>query len=207
MDMTKASKVVEAEIWRNIIGFGEAYQVSSMGRIKSVDRVINLSNGRQRHVSGHVIQSHDNGLGYRQVNLMDESHKLHAMLVHKLVLDTFMPLSADESQTLTDVDHIDNDRTNNKLSNLRRVTHADNLRKAHRMQQIRHSCIAINANGEVVLKAESITAMSELLGVSQATISSHVNSGKLLSGLKVVRADTNKQADKADKADKAKEVA
>ncbi|MBO2727262.1 NUMOD4 domain-containing protein [Lactiplantibacillus plantarum] len=190
------NKVIEAEIWRDVKGYNGAYQVSSMGRVRSTDRIINLTNGNQRHVSGHVICSHDNGLGYMQVNLMDESHKLHAMLVHKLVLDTFMPLSDIEASTLTDVDHIDNDRANNRLSNLRRVTHADNLRKAHRMSQIRHACIAINDNGEVVIKAESMTAMAELLGVSQATISAHISSGKSLSGLTVVRDNTtDKQAE------------
>ncbi|MDO7806437.1 NUMOD4 domain-containing protein [Lactiplantibacillus pentosus] len=198
--MTKAnSKVIEVELWRNIKGFGEAYQVSSMGRVRSTDRVINLTNGRQRNVSGHIIRPHDNGLGYQQVNLIDTDHKLHAMLVHKLVLDTFMPLSSDESQTLSDIDHIDSCRSNNRLSNLRRCTHADNLRKAHRMQQIRHACIAIDANGEVVLKAKSMTEMAELLGLSQCTISAHVNSGKPLAiGLTVVRDnDTDKQATKA----------
>lgn len=197
--MTKAnSKVIEAEIWRDVAGYSEAYQVSSMGRVRSTDRTINLTNGRQRHLIGHIIQPHGNGLGYLQVNLIDTDHKLHAMLVHKLVLDTFMPLSTDESKTLSDVDHIDNDRANNALSNLRRVTHAGNLRKEHRMQQIRHACIAIDANGEVVLKAKSMTEMAELLGLSQCTISAHVNSGKpLATGLKVVRDnDTDKQAAK-----------
>ncbi|MCA1341998.1 NUMOD4 domain-containing protein [Lactiplantibacillus pentosus] len=193
------NKVVTAEIWRDVAGYNGAYQVSSLGRVRSTDRVINLTNGRQRHVSGHIIRPHDNGLGYMQANLMNESHKLHAMLVHKLVLDTFMPLSADESQTLSDVDHIDNDRANNRLSNLRRVSHADNLRKASRMQQIRQAVHCVDANGEVVLKAESMTKMAELLGLSQCTISAHVNSGKpLATGLKVVRDnDTDKQADKA----------
>lgn len=196
--MTKASKVVTAEIWRDIAGYSGAYQVSSMGRVRSTDRTINLTNGRQRHLIGHIIQPHDNGLGYQQINLMDESHKLHAMLVHKLVMNSFMPLSANEAGTLTDVDHIDNDRSDNRLSNLRRCTHADNLRSEHRMQQIRHACIAINDNGEVVLKAKSMTEMAELLGFSQCTISAHVNSGKpLASGLKVVRDnDTDKQAAK-----------
>lgn len=199
--MTKDNKVVEAEIWRDVTGYNGSYQVSSLGRVRSTDRVIKLSNGNQRHLIGHLIQPHDNGLGYQQVNLMDTDHKLHAMLVHKLVLDAFMPLSDAEASMakLTDIDHYDNSRANNRLSNLRRVTHADNLRKEHRMNQIRHACIAINANGEIVLKAQSMTAMAELLGVSQTAISNHVNSGKpLATGLKVVRDnDTDKQATKA----------
>lgn len=199
--MKNTNKVIEAEIWRDVAGYNGAYQVSSMGLVRSVDRILNLDNGRQRHLIGHIIQPHDNGLGYMQINLIDTDHKLHAMLVHKLVLDTFMPLSADESQTLSDVDHINNDRADNRLSNLRRCSHADNLRKEHRMNQIRHACIAINANGEIVLKAKSMTAMAELLGVSQSAISAHISSGKpLATGLTVVR-DTD------TKSDKVKEVA
>lgn len=197
--MSKNSKVITAEIWRDIAGYNGAYQVSSMGRVRSVDRVINLANGGQRHVSGHIIRPHDNGLGYMQVNLMDTDHRLHAHLVHKLVLSVFMPLSDAEASMakLTDIDHLDSNRANNALSNLRRCTHADNLRKAHRMNQIRHACIAINDNGEIVLKAKSMTEMAELLGVSQTAISNHVNNGKPLStGLKVVRDNgTDKQAE------------
>lgn len=195
--MQNTNKVIEVELWRDIAGYNGAYQVSSMGRVRSIDRMIKVGN-RQRHLIGHIIQPHDNGLGYMQVNLIDTDHKIHAMLVHKLVLDQFMELSPNESQTLSDVDHINNDRSDNRLSNLRRVTHADNLRKEHRMQQIRQAVHCVDANGEVVLKAESMTKMAELLGVSQTAISNHVNSGKpLATGLTVVRDnDTDtKQAD------------
>lgn len=198
--MNNTNKVVEAEIWRDVAGYNGVYQVSSLGHVRSTDRVIKVGN-QQRHVAGHIIRPHDNGLGYQQVNLFDTDHKLHAMLVHRLVLSAFINISDDEASMakLTDVDHIDNDRSNNKLNNLAIVSHADNLRKEHRMQQIRHACIAVNDNGEVVLKAKSMTEMAELLGVSQSAISAHVNSGKPLStGLKVVRDnDTNKQANKA----------
>jgi hypothetical protein len=200
MNMTKANKVVEAEIWRNIKGYNGAYQVSSMGRVRSTDRVINLSNGNQRHVSGHIIRPHDNGLGYMQVNLIDESHKLHAMLVHKLVLDAFMPLTKEEAIVLSDCHHINANRKDNRLSNLARVTHHQNLIEQHRMNQIRKAVHCVDTNGEVVLKAKSMTEMAEMLGLSQCTISNHVASGKPLSnsGLKVVRdnADT-KQSNKA----------
>lgn len=190
------NKVITAEIWRDVTGYNGAYQVSSMGRVRSVDRLITVGN-QQRHVSGHIIRPHDNGLGYMQVNLIDESHKLHAMLVHKLVLDTFMPLSASESQVLTDCHHVNADRSDNRLSNLARVTHRDNLLEQHRMQQIRQAVHCVDANGEIVLKAESMTKMAELLGVSQTAISAHVNSGKpLATGLTVVRDnDTDKQVE------------
>lgn len=194
--MQNTNKVIEVELWRDITGYNGAYQVSTMGRIKSVDRVINLSNGGQRHLIGHIIQPHDNGLGYQQVNLIDTDHKIHAMLVHKLVLDQFMPLTNEEAVVLSDCHHVNADRSDNRLSNLARVTHRDNLLEHHRMQQIRQAVHCVDANGEIVLKAESMTKMAELLGVSQTAISAHVNSGKPLStGLTVVRDNgTGKQA-------------
>lgn len=176
--MKNTNKVVEAEIWRDVEGYNGAYQVSSMGRVRSTDRVIKVGNG-QRHLIGHIIQPHDNGLGYMQVNLFDESHKLHAMLVHKLVLDGFMPLSDKESQTLalTDVDHINADKKDCRLSNLRRCTHAENLRSAHRLALIRHACIAIDKDGAVIMQASSIREMATILGVSTGCVQSHLAHG------------------------------
>lgn len=198
--MQNTNKVTELEIWRDVAGYNGVYQVSSLGHVRSTDRVIKVGN-QQRHVAGHIIRPHDNGLGYQQVNLFDTDHKLHAMLVHRLVLSAFINISDDEASMakLTDVDHINDLKSDNRIINLRLISHADNLRKAHRMNQIRHACIAINEDGEIVLKAESMTAMAELLGVSQPAISAHVASGKpLATGLTVVRDnDTNKQATKA----------
>lgn len=200
MNMSENSKVVETEFWRSIKGFGGAYQVSSMGRVRSTDRVIKVGN-QQRHVSGHIIRPHDNGLGYQQVNLMDESHRLHAQLVHRLVLSAFTNITDDEASMakLTDIDHINNDRSDNRLENLRLISHRSNLLKESRMQQIRQAVHCVNEDGEVVLKAKSMTEMAELLGLSQCTISAHVASGKpLATGLTVVRDNGNdKQADKA----------
>lgn len=191
------SKVTTAEFWRDIKGFEGKYQVSSLGHVRSLDRVIKMKNGRERHITGHAIRPFNNGLGYQQVVLTDNG-KQTAHLVHRLVLDTFMPISKDEALVLTDIDHVSSNPADNSLSNLRRCTHAQNLRKEHRMNQIRHACIAVNGQGEIVLKAKSMTAMAELLGVSQSAISAHVSSGKpISSGLTIIRDNnTDKQANK-----------
>lgn len=184
--MDKENKVVEAEIWRDIKGFEGAYQVSSLGRVKSLDRVINTSNGRQRRLFGHIIQPHDNGIGYQQVNLYDANHHLHAMLVHRLVLLSFTNLSDEDLQNLAlEVDHVDDCPSNNALSNLKLVTHQQNLNKKHRMNLIRKACVALKPNGEITLKAKSIKEMSVLMNVSKDTISKRLKSGKELNGLTI----------------------
>ncbi|WDQ20414.1 NUMOD4 domain-containing protein [Lactiplantibacillus plantarum] len=209
--MQNTNKVIEVELWRDVKGYNGAYQVSSMGRIRSTNRIIILNNGNQRHVSGHILSLHDNGLGYMQVNMMDTDHKLHAQLVHRLVLSAFLPLSDAEASMakLTDVDHINNDRADNRLSNLRRCTHADNLRKEHRMNQIRHACVLINREtGEIELRAKSIRQMAELLSIDKSNLATCIRNNKPLPNGLIVKRDYNNTDNDTDKqADTAKEVA
>ncbi|WP_063487776.1 NUMOD4 domain-containing protein [Lactiplantibacillus plantarum] len=187
--MQNTDKVVEVEIWRDIAGFEGQYQVSSRGRVKSLDRVINTSNGRQRRLIGHLLQPHDNGIGYQQVNLYDESHKLHAKLVHRLVLTSFMNLSDDDLKSLSlEVNHVNSDPYNNALSNLNLVTHQQNLNQEHRMNLISRACVALTPDGEITLKAKSIKEMALLMGVSKDTISKRLKSGKELNGLTIKEA-------------------
>ena len=172
------TKITELEIWRT--SPYEGYSVSTLGNVRN-DK------------TGHILKPGTTKLGYQIVTVGGQSR-----YVHQLVMNTFMPISKAEASTLSDIDHIDSCRFNNKLSNLRRCTHADNLRSEHRLALIRHACIAIDKDGAVIMQASSMTKMAELLNVTEATISTHVNNGLPLStGLKVVRADTDKQANTA----------
>lgn len=155
--MENTNKLVEAEIWRT--SPYEGYSVSTLG---------NVRNNR----TGRIIKPGITNLGYAIVTVGGQSR-----LVHKLIMNSFMPISKAEASTLTDIDHINANRSDNRLSNLRRCTHADNLRSDHRLALIRHACIAIDKNGVVILQASSITRMSEILGVSTGCISGHLARG------------------------------
>lgn len=158
------NKLIEAEIFRT--SPYEGYSVSTLGNVRN-DR------------TGHILKPGKTKLGYLIVTVGGQSR-----LVHKLVMDTFMPISEAEASSLTDVDHINANRSDNKLSNLRRCSHADNLRSAHRLALIRHACVALDKDGAVIMQASSIREMSEMLGLSTGCIQGHlVHGGRTKDGI------------------------
>lgn len=105
--------------WKPVVGFEEYYEVSKDGRIRSLEYT-GVVNGKTIHRYPKELKQHMSSDGYPMVKLRD--NRQHA--VHRLVAEAFVPC---DDYSL-DVDHIDGDRTNNNASNLRFITHADNIR-------------------------------------------------------------------------------
>lgn len=99
---------IDGEIWKDIKGYEDKYQVSNLGRIKRIDRNI------------EIIGS-SNSKGYLAVKLtMNGICKTKT--IHRLVAETFIPNFHNKSE----VDHINTVRTDNRVQNLRWVTHKEN---------------------------------------------------------------------------------
>jgi hypothetical protein len=107
------------ERWRQIPGFEGLYEVSDKGRVKSVDRVTVSSNGRHYHLRGKILKPTEYRGGYVQVTLRRDG-KYHALKVHRAVLYGFHGVSD------LHVDHIDSNKKNNCLDNLRFCTARQN---------------------------------------------------------------------------------
>ena len=103
------------EIWRNIKGINSAYFVSNMGHFKSV------RNGKER-----ILKQFLNHKGYYLVNWYDNDGKKHGTGIHTLVAKAFIP----NPDNLPEVDHIDNDKSNNCVENLQWLSTRDNIQKA-----------------------------------------------------------------------------
>lgn len=91
-----------SEIWKTIPGH-EAYEVSSLGRVRKGEKLCAIA----RQNCGYNVAWVDGKV----------------RLVHKLVAKAFLG-DADGKQ----VDHIDGDKTNNSVDNLRYVTASENAR-------------------------------------------------------------------------------
>lgn len=101
------------EEWKDIEGYEGLYQVSDMGRVKSLARP-----GRKED---KVLKGSPNTTGYLTVQLRKNSQRT-SMLVHRLVMIAFEPI---EDLSLT-VNHKDLNIQNNKVSNLEWCTQAEN---------------------------------------------------------------------------------
>lgn len=102
------------EIWKDVKGFEGYYEVSDLGRVRSVDRVVvDTVRNCERLLKGKLLVQRDNGNGYKTVMFCKE-HKLYNKYVHILVAEAFIP----NTDNLPQVNHKDEDKSNNCVDNL-----------------------------------------------------------------------------------------
>ena len=101
------------EIWKDIAGYEGLYQVSNLGRVKSL--------GNNKNSKEKILKPFFNRDGYLLVNLCKEG-KSKQYRVHRLVAQAFILNPEDKPE----VNHKDEDKTNNKVENLEWVTSKEN---------------------------------------------------------------------------------
>jgi hypothetical protein len=106
------------EIWKDVVDYEESYQVSNLGRVKS------LKYNRKK-----ILKLSLCGRGYLQVNLT-KNNISKTTKVHKLVAIAFLN-HIPCGMTLV-VDHINNNQTDNRVDNLQIITQKENSLKSHR---------------------------------------------------------------------------
>lgn len=124
------------EIWKDIKGFEGVYQVSNLGRVKSLERFRKGANGSLETVKEKILKPLIDK-GYYQVVLCKQSVQKH-YLVHRLVWETFNGQILEGLQ----VNHINEIKTDNRLSNLNLMTAKENCNWGTRNE--RHAKNLIN---------------------------------------------------------------
>jgi len=105
------------EIWKDIEGYEGSYQVSNLGRIKSLKR--NTSNVCKKD---KILKQKLEKYGYMRVHIRNKSY-----LVHRLVALTFIP----NLKNKRTVNHKDGNKLNNHICNLEWATNSENIKHAY----------------------------------------------------------------------------
>lgn len=133
---------MDIEEWRAIPGFEGSYEVSNMGQIRSLDRVVRRKDGRTCRYPGKILKPHDNPdhSPYLTVNL-SKGNKYQRSYIHALVLEAFVGKRPPGMECC----HGDGGPHDNRVSNLRWGTPLENnldiLRHGHHENANKTHCI------------------------------------------------------------------
>ena len=108
------------EIWKDISGYESYYQISNLGRVKSLCRKVNCRNGT-RIVNERIMKLKDLPLGYKQVGL-SKNYSVTRFLVHRLVAEAFIS----NPNNFPCINHKDGNPSNNCVDNLEWCTYKYN---------------------------------------------------------------------------------
>lgn len=182
----------DKEIWKTYPDY-PFIEASNLGRIRTKDRYVTDRNGRKLHIKGRILKQYLNRKGgYMYVSFSVNEKTVH-LQVHRVVAICFIP----NPNNYPEVNHKDNDHTNNAMSNLEWCTRQYNLDYKKKCgtspaQVQGHPVFAVDLNTGKVLRFESQCEAARQLGIFQGSISNVVK-GKCnkTGGFWFCRADEN----------------
>lgn len=149
------------EKWKNIVGYEGLYQISNLGNIKS----LNYKNTDEEK----ILKTKKNRGGYLLVGLY-KNGKQKYYTVHRLVAEAFIP----NPNNLPQVNHKDEDKTNNRVENLEWCSPQYNINYGNRNEKMAKSrsipILQFNLDGEFIKKWESGTQVQKDLGFDNSSI-------------------------------------
>lgn len=111
---------LEGEEWRDVVGYEGLYMVSSFGRVCTLKETFFHNHPLQyKKIMNQTLAK---ALGYYRVSLYNKNGKRKYVFVHRIVAEAFLS----NSENRRYVDHIDTNRANNHINNLRWVTAKEN---------------------------------------------------------------------------------
>lgn len=129
------------EIFKDIPTYEGIYQVSNLGKVKSLERVIIRSDGKPYSAKEKILKNFLTDRGYYSVKLY-KNKILKTITVHQLVSMAFLNHTPCGYKLV--VNHIDFDKKNNNVSNLELVTQRENANHKHLKSSSKYTGVCWN---------------------------------------------------------------
>lgn len=159
------------EVWKDIPGYEELYEINNIGKIKTKERTFVDKMGRNYLKKSILCNSNDDGKGYLQI-VLTKNGKRKSFKIHKLVAKTFIP----NPNNLPQVNHKDENKENNNVDNLEWCTRKYNINYGtrnyrctrHRLRKINQ----YNLDNIFIKKYNSLKEAGEQTNIKYQNISS-----------------------------------
>lgn len=152
---------MDNEIWKDVKGYEGLYQVSNLGRVKSLDYD---GSKKERIMSPYNVH------GYSRVRLFNDKKRVSTS-VHRLVAGAF--ISNPENKPF--VNHIDGNKSNNKIENLEWCNNSENLIHAYRVLKFKAS------GGRPKKRVKNLDTGRVFSSVKEASVLTGVNRTSIIS--------------------------
>lgn len=116
------------EIWKSIAGYEGYYEISSCGRVRSVERCVLKVGGCIERRKSHIMSTCIKRDGYAYISLT-KNKITKSRRIHRLVAETLIP----NPHCLEAVDHVNGIKTDNRVENLEWCTRAENTSRAFKL--------------------------------------------------------------------------
>jgi len=114
------------EIWKPVVGYEGYYDISNLGQVKRLERSVNGRALKPRIIPEKIVTQHMSSYGHIMI-FLSRNGKQKSIYLHQLLAEAFMNHTRCGYKVV--VDHIDNDKLNNRLDNLQLVSNRENCSK------------------------------------------------------------------------------
>ena len=140
------------EIWKDIQGYEGLYQVSNYGNIKNIK-------------TGKIKKAEKTQRGYLRVLLSNGRHKQKHKRIHRIVAETFIS----NSNGLSDVNHINGNKLDNRADNLEWCTKKENVRH-YILTQKKKRIIQLDKNSNLIKIWNALFEIEEQLHIDRRLV-------------------------------------